>query len=272
MAITRNNLSPNLKGQWSNQSLARFEELLELNRDRLGPDHPTTIQFMELLAEIISISSDHNDAKQRFQAVIEKRRKIQGPDHEDTLNSIRSLLVAMCREQDYAEAEPWLVELLTLLRDKHGSEHPATLVAMQDLATVNQYQGRSEEALKLLDEIVDTANRVLGPQHEVTICATAMRANCLVELGMFTQAKQDWRQLAEYGGSWGGSEYKPIWQQMPTHTSMHRCCNTTGIWRDVTGVMRRHWRPTRRQPRSPVACTNLRAKRDERSSMYKKQA
>ncbi len=212
-AIMLSNLSHELREQWSNQSRARFEELLALNRDRLGPDDPTTIQSMEWLAEIIRETGDLEDAKQRFRAVIEKRRKIQGPDHEDTLDSIRGLLVALSRQEDYAEAEPWLEELLTMVRDKHGSEHPATLVAMQDLASVHQFQGRPEKALKLLPEIVDTANRVLGPQHEVTVRSTAMRASCLVESGMFSQATKDWRQLAKYGGSWGGSEYKPIWQR-----------------------------------------------------------
>ena len=62
-------------------------EVLEAQRDVLGPRHPDTLSTMHNLAITLKDQGRHADAEAMEREVLEARRDVLGPRHPDTLTT-----------------------------------------------------------------------------------------------------------------------------------------------------------------------------------------
>ena len=72
------------------EALGLEKELLQLRREKLGPEHPDTVEAMVDLAFFCSETGRLEEALGLEEEVLRLRRAKLGPDHPETLGSMGS--------------------------------------------------------------------------------------------------------------------------------------------------------------------------------------
>jgi hypothetical protein len=73
---------------WTKDALQLTEEVLRLQKSKLGEDHPETLGSMANLANRYSEAGRRSEALQLTEEVLKLRKSKLGEDHPDTLTSI----------------------------------------------------------------------------------------------------------------------------------------------------------------------------------------
>jgi tetratricopeptide (TPR) repeat protein len=101
---------------------AKAVPLLELalakRTEKLGPDHPRTLQSMNNLAMAYRDIGQFAKAVPLLEQALAKRKEKLGPDHADTLRCMNNLASAYHKNGDFTRAEPILRECLTIRQEK----------------------------------------------------------------------------------------------------------------------------------------------------------
>ena len=126
------------------------EEVLRLRREKLGADHPDTLDTLHNLANSYGQAGRLEEALGMREEVLRLRREKLGTDHLDTLNAMGNLAVSYSKAGRLEEALGMFEEVLRLRREKLGADHPHTLIAMQNIAYILKALGRLPDALSLL--------------------------------------------------------------------------------------------------------------------------
>ena len=136
------------------EALNLNEETLALEKVRLGPDHPDTLQTMNNLGITYEALGRRADAvKLEVEAVKLMTVKL-GPDHRITLESMHNLANNYEALGRHAEALKLREQTLSLRKAKLGPDHPDTLMSMGDVARSLFAVDRGAEAVALIDECV----------------------------------------------------------------------------------------------------------------------
>jgi sirohydrochlorin ferrochelatase len=85
------------------ESLAAFKRALYVRRERLGEDHPDTLNSVNHLAMAYQDLGRLDQAIPVLETTVEKRRTKRGADHADTIESMHDLAVACF------SSRPWRV-------------------------------------------------------------------------------------------------------------------------------------------------------------------
>ncbi len=112
----------------------QFRRARAIFTDRLGPDHPDTLESMHDLATACAALGDEYEAFQLREETLARRIARLGPEHVDTLRSRLALArsyVVLNRYDDALELDKATV---ALMEAGLGSEHSETLQAMNNLA------------------------------------------------------------------------------------------------------------------------------------------
>ncbi|MCJ1392596.1 hypothetical protein MMC18_005466 [Xylographa bjoerkii] len=173
------------------ESKALLDEVLMVEREVLGDEHPNTLTTMcsiadmkrkkgELLAakdiqsryslgEVMWEQGDKAAAKKILQETWQQRKEFLGEDHPDTLFCLASIANNNYKEGDLAEARKMYEEVLKTRRRVLSEEHEYTLLSKQDLGEVLWRQGDNARAFDLLEEALEGRRKVLGEEHEDTL-------------------------------------------------------------------------------------------------------
>jgi tetratricopeptide (TPR) repeat protein len=172
-------------------------QVLEIRKEKLGPDHLDTLNSMANLAETYREQGRQDKSAKLGLQVVEIQRKKLGAEHPDTLNSMANLAVTYSEQGREDEAEKLGVQVMEIRKEKLGADHPDTLTSMANLAVTYSEQGRQDEAEKLKVQVMEIQKKKLGVDHPDTLTSMANLAVTYSEQGRPDEAEKLGLQVME---------------------------------------------------------------------------
>ena len=156
-----------------------WQELYTLCKEKLGLEHPATLQKVNNLAVGYAKVGRQNDAIQLLEKAMPHFVAIHGPEHMATLGASQNL-AACYNEIGNAEKAIELQQgTLKLMRNSLGDRDQATLQAMNNLGNSLVAAGKPFEAKEILFDAVELMTEEFGDQHAITIQTKGSLAICL---------------------------------------------------------------------------------------------
>jgi tetratricopeptide (TPR) repeat protein len=122
------------------------QEVLEIRRRVLGPEHPDTLRSMGDLAAGYETYGKYAQAAMLNQKALEISHRVLGPEHPDTLLTMSNLAFDYDSEGKHAQAVALDQEVLDIQRRVSGPGHPNTLSTLDHLASAYIQEGRFAQA------------------------------------------------------------------------------------------------------------------------------
>jgi serine/threonine protein kinase len=179
------------------ESLLRYEEVLQLQQRVLGEDHPETLKTMLGLAFLLRPLGKIAEAGQLFEKVLSRMQLVLGESHPDTLSAMHGRGLALIDQGRWEEAQRLYEELVPRRRRVLGENHPDTLSSMHALAIVLAYRNEREEAARVLRELLTRDRLVLGEDHHDTLQTMDNLALILNGQGKRQEAQQLLEEVVE---------------------------------------------------------------------------
>jgi len=150
-------------------------QVMEMQKEKLGSDHPSTLTSMSNLAATYRNQGQLNKAEKLGVQAIKIQKEKLGADHPSTLNSMANLAVTYSQQGRDDKAEELMVQVMEIQKEKLGADHPSTLASMANLAWIWKRQGRDKEAINLMVECVRRQQLALGFNHpDYVSCSQAL--------------------------------------------------------------------------------------------------
>jgi tetratricopeptide (TPR) repeat protein len=210
------------------------EQVLEVYRRVLGPEHPHTLGSMNNLALTLVAQGDLAGARTLHEQVLEVYRRVLGPEHPDTLGSVNNLAETLRAQGDLSRARTLLEQVLEVYRRVLGPEHPDTLSSMNNLAATLRAQGDLAGAQTRHEQTLDLRQRVLGPEHPDTLTSMNNLAATLWAQGDLAGARTLLEQVLEVSRRVLGPEHPN------TLSSMNNLALTLRAQDDLAGARTLH--------------------------------
>lgn len=128
------------------EAAVTYDELLELQREVLGPHHRDVFITMHNRALEERHLKNYPEAVRRFAEVVRLRTEHLGERDPQTLTSLYNLAGAHELAGDISQAGPMLDRVVALSRDVLGATHPSTLRRAGDLQKFTEKWGAHGEA------------------------------------------------------------------------------------------------------------------------------
>jgi eukaryotic-like serine/threonine-protein kinase len=171
-------------------ALEQFQRTLELDRRTLGPEHPTTLETHDALAQAHVEMSRFDDARREFQAVLDAAGRAFGPDDLRTLRTVFNLASVDRLAGRHRQA----LERFTHVAERRsailGPDHPDTLSARNSAATCADELGEHDAAAETYREIIEAQRRTLGEDHPHTLATRNNLADALMADGRVEEASE----------------------------------------------------------------------------------
>ncbi|KAE9387042.1 TPR-like protein, partial [Gymnopus androsaceus JB14] len=149
------------------------EQVLELQKQVIGDQHPDTLRSMANLAATYWNRGKLGQAEGLEEEVLQLQKQIIGDQHPDTLNAMANLAVTYHNCGKLEQAERLEKEVLTLRKQVIGNQHPETLRSMTNLAVTYRSCGKLEQAERLEEKVLKLLKQVVGNKHPDTLNAMA---------------------------------------------------------------------------------------------------
>jgi tetratricopeptide (TPR) repeat protein len=143
-------------------------EVLERSRDIWG-DHPATFVAMSSLSEVYRMQKKWKDAQGLALQVRDLNAQWLGPDHPATLTAMGRLGMVYHDQMSLDKAEAIFTEIHERIKEMPKLESSLVSGTMNNLARTWMKQGKQDEAISLMEECVRLREKVIGPQHPVTV-------------------------------------------------------------------------------------------------------
>jgi len=168
----------------------QFRRARTIFTDRLGPDHPDTLESMHNLANAYAALGDEAEAFRLREETLTRRTARLGPEHVDTLRSRLVLGRSYKILNRYRDALELDERTVALMETKLGPEHPETLQAMKNLAQDYRNLRRFDDAVTLLEKTLAIQQRTLGRDHLETLGGMISLANAYSDVRRYAAAVQ----------------------------------------------------------------------------------
>jgi tetratricopeptide (TPR) repeat protein len=146
-------------------ALSYLERIVATDEMISGPDHPTTANSLNNLAEVLSLVGDYARARPLLERSVEIRERALGPDNPDLAVSLSNLGSVLKDQGDYAGARSLLERALRIWEAALGPEHPYVATALNNLAVVVLEQAEYATARSLLERALSLHESQVGPEH-----------------------------------------------------------------------------------------------------------
>ncbi|RDW58641.1 hypothetical protein BP6252_13117 [Coleophoma cylindrospora] len=198
------------------EGLQKYPEAEKIHRqallmeETLGRTHPSTIESLSNLANMLQRQGNNPEAEQIHRQALRLREEVLGEKHPSTLESLSSLAIVLQNQGKYPEAEQIHRRTLRLREEVLGREHPSTLStanslvlihkqwdkaeildtkdievgkamvsaetadildSMNSLASILRQQGRWKDTEELYSQIVEINKTVMGEDHSKTLAS-----------------------------------------------------------------------------------------------------
>jgi serine/threonine protein kinase len=174
-------------------SLRQNTRALALRQEKLGPDHPDTLNSMTSLATSYMVTGQSEKSIVMLEQIVRTRQAKLGPDHIDTLMSTHLLANAYLTIRKFDKALPLLEQLVQKRLAKSGPDHPDTLASMNMLAAAYLSAGKMDKAVPLYEQTLQKMQAKLGPDHPTTL----MTMNSLAAVYLMSSRTSQGLRLGE---------------------------------------------------------------------------
>ena len=172
-----------------------LREVIAIRTEKLGAEHPDTLQSRHNLAAALQTQGKNAEAEQGYRAVLKIMQRVLGAEHPITLGSRNNLALALWAQGKHTEAEKEHRAVLAVLERVLGAEHPDTLGSRNNLAAALQAQGKNAEAEKEFRAVLAVKERVLGAQHPSTLNSRNNLAAALQAQGKNADVEREHRAV-----------------------------------------------------------------------------
>jgi tetratricopeptide (TPR) repeat protein len=170
------------------RAVSLLEEALPLHKSKLGPDHPETLQCMNVLAGAYEAAGNFDQALPLYEETLALMKSKLGPDHPITLRCRHNLAHCYRHAGKVDRALPLDEETLALMKAKLGPDHPDTIVSMHSVAMDYQATGKLDRALPLFEKSLELSKAKFGPDHPNTRITMNNLVNAYGTAGKFDRA------------------------------------------------------------------------------------
>lgn len=143
----------------------------ELACQRLGMEHPRTIDITQLLSVTHGHQARNNKASDLQRQVLEACTKIYGPNHPRTLKATDILGATCLLQSRFSESRRLHEQAIKGMTEVLGAKHEDTLIAVDNLGQVMSRYFFYDKAKDLHLRAVNGMKKTLGPTHLRTLQA-----------------------------------------------------------------------------------------------------
>lgn len=191
-----------------------FREVLKIDREDLGDEHPETLTAMGNLAIILWLQGDLAGARALQEPALSIRRRVLGDEHPETLTAMNNLASTHWAQGDLAGARALEEPALSVRRRVLGDEHPDTLGSMINLAGTLAAQGDRARAQVLQEKALAVLRRVYGDEHPDTLTSMNDLAGTLRAQGNLARARALYEEMQSIGRRVLGDEHPEMLRAM----------------------------------------------------------
>jgi tetratricopeptide (TPR) repeat protein len=188
------------------ESEALWREIVRVDREALGDEHPDTLRSMAGLARALGVQQKHTEAEHIDRELLRAHTEALGPDHPTTrkaacqlkrdvwralADKAKGAVLTRPNKALRAECERLAVEILEETTQIYGEDHEATLTAAGDVAAVIQSGcvARVSTAVPIFRRVLAAQTRAFGEGHRATFTTSANLAAALARLSQFDEAE-----------------------------------------------------------------------------------
>jgi Tetratricopeptide repeat len=131
------------------------QDVLEQQRNLLGPEHPRAIEEAMTLASIYVEQEKWVEAEGLQLDILECQRRILGKDHLDAIRAAANLASTHHMQGNWNEARNMKLEILEQRQRILGEDHPYTILAVESLNATCKAPEEVEAANNSLRALVD---------------------------------------------------------------------------------------------------------------------
>jgi len=162
-----------------------YRGCLEIQQRTLGIKSPHTLHSMCRLGTTLVTMRNFQEGAELLERAYEVYREISGKESSDTVSCLLRLAHLYETSGDSKRAESHSLTALEIRKRSLEPRHPDTLSAMSRLG-VHFYNQKAEPILR---ESTDTANQVLGENHNSSLRCSSNLGLLLANTGRFNEAK-----------------------------------------------------------------------------------
>ncbi len=192
------------------ESLALFQDVLDANVKKFGPDASETLATMSDLAAALLSQKKFPEAEALYQKILQARQKSPGPDHPDTVSIVQMMSFLQEDQKDYPAAITLARQALASTERREGPDAPATLAAttlLSGLLERSRTPANLNEAETLTRRVLETRIRTIGAAQPDTLQSFETLASILKKKGDKAEATQvTLRMLNEQGKAVGNDD------------------------------------------------------------------
>jgi tetratricopeptide (TPR) repeat protein len=167
-----------------------LQKILAIQYKFFGKDHPKTIEYDLLAAEILNLKGARKKAYKLYNECMERQQRILGDGHHESLNTMWKIAydwrIFYDELFDAAEA---LNQVVHSLENIFGHESLIVLSKISELGEVYAELGESKRAILILQKCVASLEKIIGSCHHETLAAIRRLANIFWSQSMLKEAE-----------------------------------------------------------------------------------
>lgn len=174
-----------------------LESARRIRLERLGSDHPDSLDSATQLATTLDALGDHERAERIFREILPKLRTQFGEDDPRTLGARNELVLAIDGQGRFEEAERLGREILNRAVAALGEKHTLTWGIMNNLAIVLGHRGQFEAEEDIFRRLLTAQQEMLGPNHPDTLTAMNNLASAMGSCGKREASEAMYRDVTQ---------------------------------------------------------------------------
>ena len=140
-------------------------ELVDVQRDLLGGDHPQTLDAMTKLARAYKDAGDNQSARSLLEEILASQTRTLGADHIDTTRTEFELGLVLKRLDDLFSARRVQERVLESSDRQYGPDSELSIRAAVNLANTLRALKRYDLELPLRERVVEARRESVGSHH-----------------------------------------------------------------------------------------------------------
>lgn len=137
--------------------------LVTLSEQKLGPDHPDTLNCRNRVADRLDYQRNYLEAEKEFRMLLEVRQRVQGMDHLDTFSCWNELARTLIAQGKFMEAEREYLAMLSEKEKLTDVDDSTVLSTCYELAKCLEKAGKLDEALVFAERVEKGYQKAQGP-------------------------------------------------------------------------------------------------------------